>query len=234
MMKKMLLPVIALTLILGACNKANDELSAEDMLDQSLYSLESRSGIGRYGCFELVFPVAFTLPDGTTTEELNSYEDIRQTLRRWFQANGIERGRRGRRGGFWQNGDAHPSFVFPITVVTQDGETVSVEDETALRELAADCRGTFGRYGWQGHSHQGISCFEVIFPVTIQFPDGSTVEAADGRSIGQAVRTWRRNNPDATERPTLVFPVTVRMNADQSLVVVNSREEFFELKAGCR
>ena len=163
-MKKILFPVLVLALALSACNKTDEDLNAEDMLDQSLYALESRSGLGCYGCFELVFPVAFTLPDGTTTGELNSYEEIRQTLHRWFQANGIERGRRGRRAAMWQMGDTHPSFVFPITVVTQDGETVSIEDETALRRLAADCRGTFSRYDWRGHSRRGIACFEVVFP----------------------------------------------------------------------
>ncbi|MFN0033983.1 MAG: hypothetical protein ACKVUS_02880, partial [Saprospiraceae bacterium] len=205
---------------------------------------QERGGLGKYGCFELVFPIAMTLPDGTTTESLDSYDELKQTLRDWFQANGKQGGRRGRPhgggqgnhpgGGQGGSNRPHPSFVFPVTVISQAGETISVEDEAELRALRAECGGTFGQHSWQGHGQHGLSCFEIVFPVTVQFPDGTTAQAADGPALRQLVRTWRQSNAGATTRPSLVFPIAVKMKDDGSVVTLNSKEELLDLKAaGC-
>ena len=74
----------------------------------------------------------------------------------------LRRGAGGPRGG----DRPHFNFVFPISVVSQDGELITLEDENGLLRLRAECGGTFDQHGPRGHGHHGLSCFEVVFPIT--------------------------------------------------------------------
>jgi hypothetical protein len=231
-LKLLLVPAIALMAVLNACNKSEDTVDAtiEEAVDQSLYAIQERGGIGRYGCYELVFPLSIVLPDSSTVD-VGSYEALKDTLRGYFQANGTAGG--GHHGHGPRRHRPAIQFVFPISVLDQDGVLITVENEDALRELRADCRGTFGNHGPQGHGHHGLSCFDLVFPITLQFPDSSTVEVANRQEMRDRVREWRQNNPGVHGRPQLVFPITVQMTADSSLVTLNSKEELKQLKEDC-
>ena len=225
-LKFLLLPALTVAAFFFACTKS-DELTVDEAVDETLYSVQERGGMGRYGCYELVFPVSIVLPNGTTVE-VDSYDAIKQQLRTWFEANS-DRRRRPHHG-------ARPliNFVFPISVVTEDGDVISVEDENALLRLRTECSGTFEQHGPRGHGHHGLSCFEVVFPITIEFPDGSTATADSRQALHQLLRTWKQNNPGNTARPKMVFPITVKMADDGTLVTVNSHDELRALKADCR
>lgn len=213
----MLLPLTVALATLAACNKS-DELSAEESVDQALYSIQERGGMGRLGCYELLFPVSITLPDGTTAE-VDSYETMQQTLRNFFASSRPARPR--------------INFVFPVSVVSQDGEVITVSSEEEMRALRAECAGSFNRHGPNGHSQRGLSCFEIVFPVTIEFPDGSTAQAGSRADLRQLVRSWHQSNPGSDGRPKLVFPLTVKMTDDGTLLTVNSKEELRDLKENC-
>ena len=216
---------MVLMAVFFACNKT-DELTVDEAVDEALYSVQERGGMGRYGCFELVFPVSIVLPNGTTVE-VDSYDEIKQQLRTYFEANSDRRRPRG--------GDRpHFNFVFPISVVSQDGELITLEDENGLLRLRAECGGTFDQHGPRGHGHHGLSCFEVVFPITILFPDGSTATADSRQTLHQMLRTWKQNNPGTQDRPEITFPITVKMADDGTIVTVNSRDELRALKADCR
>lgn len=236
MMKKAFFWVMSLTAILmtgffTACDKT-DELTTEDAVDQALYAAQERGGLGKYGCYELVFPVTVTMPDGTTTITANSYDELREGFRSFFQANGGNRPRGGRFGG---GNRPHPSFQLPITVINEAGETIVVETEAALRQLRADCgAATFSSHGWQGHGQFGLTCFELVFPVTVQYPDGTTKSVADATALRQLALDWRKNNPGSTNRPSLQFPVSVKMKSDGAIVAVSSQAAMIELRKGCR
>jgi hypothetical protein len=225
-LKIFFLPLVVLLAVLAACNKSS-ELSTDELVDQALYSAQERGGIGRFGCYELVFPVTLVLPDSSTVE-VNSYDEVKQALRTYFEANG------GPGHGPHHGLRRHINFQFPISVVSQDGEVIAVNSQEELHALRAECAGaTFGHHGPQGHGQHGLSCFEVVFPLTVSFPDGTTAEAASRQALHQLIRTWKQNNPGATERPQIVFPITVKMADDGSLVTVNSREELRALKEDC-
>ncbi|MBL7827886.1 MAG: hypothetical protein JNJ57_14750 [Saprospiraceae bacterium] len=221
-LKFFLLPLIAFLSVIAACNKDNTA-SVDETIDEVLYNVQERGGMGRYGCYELVFPVTIQLPDSSTAE-VNSYEELKQTLRNYFQNNGT-----GNHHGHRPN----INFVYPISVVNEDGEIISVANQDELLELRRACAGTFGNHGPGGHGNHGLSCFEIVFPITIEFPDGTTAEATDRQSLHQLIREWRQNNPGVQGRPKMVFPITVKMTDDGSLVTVNSREELRELKENC-
>ncbi len=206
-----------------ACNKADDLLSEEEAVDQALFAAQERGGLGSYGCYEIVFPVTIQLPNGTTAE-VNSYEEITRLLRAFFETNG--RPKRGMRHAF--------SFVFPIAVVGQDGQVITVENDEQMRRLRAQCAGTFDRHGPNGHGRYGVACFEIQYPITIVFPDGTTAQAENRRTFHQLLRTWRQNNPTSTEHPTIGFPIVVKMRRTGELITVNSAEELRNLKSSCR
>ena len=223
-MKFFLLPLFALISIIVACNKT-DSATVENAIDEVLYNVQERGGMGRFGCYELVFPVSITLPDNTTAT-VNTYDALKQTLRTYFETNGTPgNGHHGIRPRI--------DFVFPISVISQDGEVITLENQDQLLRLREACAGTFGNHGFQGHGQHGLSCFEVVFPITIQFPDGTTASATDRQSLHQLLRTWHQANPDVQERPKMVFPITVKMTEDGALVTVNSREELHDLKESC-
>lgn len=223
--KFLLLPALVVAAFFFACTKS-DELTVEEAVDETLYSVQERGGMGRYGCYELVFPVGIVLPNGTTVE-VDSYDAIKQQLRIWFEANSDRR--RPHRG-------ARPliNFVFPISVVTENGDVLSVEDENALLRLRIECSGTFEQHGPRGHGRHGLSCFEIVFPITIEFPDGSTAIADSRQAMHQLLRTWQQNHPGEPVRPKMVFPINVKMSDDGAIVTVNSRDELRALKADCR
>jgi hypothetical protein len=224
-LKSLVLPLALIMGLVVACNKSS-ELTTEELLDQALYSAQERGGMGRFGCYELVFPVTIILPDASTTE-VNSYDELKQALRTYFDANG---------GGHHQHHGNRPnlSFEFPISVVSEDGEIITVDSDIQLMSIRVACAGaTFGNHDPRGHGQHGLSCFDIVFPITIKFPDGTTAEATDRLALRQLIRTWKTNNPDATERPQIVFPLTVKIDEDGSLVTVNNREELRRLKEGC-
>lgn len=227
-LKLLLLPIAAFLTLLVACNKSS-ETTTDEIVDEVLYSVQERGGLGKYGCYELVFPVTLVLPDSTTAT-VNSYDEMKQTLRTYFDAHG---------GGGHQHHHgpgARPriDFVFPISVVSQDGEVITVESQEQLRELRAECEGaSFGHHGPGGHGQHGLSCFEIVFPITIQFPDSSTVAVNSREELHKTLREWRKNNPGASARPQMVFPITVKMTDDGTLVTVNSRDELRQLKEDC-
>lgn len=224
-LKVFLLPLIALAALVFACNKSEDTATTtEDAIDQELYATQERGGLGRLGCYELVFPVSFTLPDNSTVE-VNSYEEIIDALRAYYQANGT-----GHPGRPFR---PRMAFVFPISVVSQDGEVITVSTDDELRALRGACTGRFGQHGPRGHGQHGLSCFEIVFPVTIAFPDGTTGAAADRQSLHLLIRTWHHDHPGVPGRPQITFPLTVQMTEDGTTVTVNSRDELRALKEGC-
>lgn len=62
-------------------------------------------------------------------------------------------------------------------------------------------------------------------------PDGSTITLNSEEDKAQ-VKAWYEANPDATDRPALVFPVTVEYQ-DGTTATANSEEELMALREAC-
>lgn len=162
-------------------------------------------------CFNLVFPVTLTFPDGTTSEELADRDALRAAVQAWKEAN--------------PDAEARPALTYPYDVQLQDETVVTVgseEDRAALREACG------GRVG-DGH---GPRCFRLNYPLTIELPGGETVEVRSREHRIRVLMRWRRANPDATERPSLVYPVSVTYR-DGSTATANSAEELSVLREAC-
>lgn len=230
---------LSTTLFITSCSDdlssgVSDEMT-ENFVDQSVYSIQAEANAGRFGCFEFVFPINIIFPDGTNTE-VSDYESMRSTLKAWFEANGEdlnlpERGQ-GRPNPDELSSDQLPTLDFPVEIITEEGETVSIADRQELFELKRQCRRSF--YGGHGHHGHGMGdrCFTLVFPVTIAFPDDTSEEVADRRALKMALRAWKEANPEAEERPELQFPLTVALQDDTTQEVA-SKEDLEALKESC-
>ena len=216
---------LVLVLIAGGffigCQEEESAADVENYVLQSMYEIEERSGTGMAGCYELVFPVTLQFPD-TTTQEVNSYEELKQAIRDWYEEN-----------GGMPRPHNRPFLVFPFDVITETGELITVTNFQELIDLRRAC--IVAVFGPNHHGHLGKdrACFKPVFPFTLEFPDGSQVTVNTPRELQQAIREWKHNNPGSHERPEFVFPITVKLR-DGTEVVMNSAAELAALKEECR
>lgn len=213
------LALMSLTMI--SCDKEADSLSSdsvENYIDDVIFNIQKRGNAGKFGCYEFIFPLSITFEDGSTME-IADYLAFRNALRTYREANPDA---------------AHPTLNYPIDVFTQIGTIITVDSVEAMRELRMECRKMFfERHSHKGHRFRGKGfCFKLSFPVTIEFPGGSVLEAAGRPALKGALRAWKIQNPNNEERPHLQFPLTVEME-DETEVTVESQEELQALKEGC-
>ncbi len=67
-------------------------------------------------------------------------------------------------------------------------------------------------------------CFQIVFPVTLEFPDGSAVEVNSREEFKQAVRAYHEANPHQKFRPKIRFPFDVELNNGETVTVDNRRQ----------
>lgn len=216
-----LILAIGVSFMFTACQKEESAASVEDYVLQSMYEIEERSGTGMRGCYELVFPVTVQFADTTTVEVFN-YEELKQAIRNWF-ASTDERPRPNTR----------PHLVFPFEVLNEDGEVITISNPQELMDLRRACLNAV--FGPDHHGHFGSDrpCFKPLFPLTLEFPDGTQATVTTPREMQQAIREWKQAHPDSNARPEFVFPITVQLR-DGTQVVVNTPEELRALKEDCR
>lgn len=78
-------------------------------------------------------------------------------------------------------------------------------------------------------------CFELVFPITVMFRDGSTAEAGDYMALKQVIRTWFHENgghPRPGDRPKLVLPIEVINDAGE-IITIETPEELKALREEC-
>lgn len=212
---------LGLSVLLTSCNKDDiPELTDADFyIDNAIYGMQRDGACGRLGCFEFVFPVSISFEDGSTAS-VDSYDEMGTAIRAYFETN--------------PDADTRPELVYPLEILTSDGELQTIDSAESLRAVGAECADSrFDRNGPRGHRARGLFCFKLVFPITVEFEDGSTQTVQDRLELKTAIRTWFTANPDSEERPHLTFPLTVE-DEDGVQTTVNSREELRALKEACR
>ncbi len=208
--------LIAIVSFFNACNKDTNltQTEVETYVDETITSLETRNRIGRGACFELVFPVSITLPDNSVVE-VNNYIELRAAIKNYIQVNGKPKNRPYATNTF---------FVYPINVITYEGEMVTVNGREELIELRKDCVRNGGG--------QGKPCFRLNYPISISYPDGSVLSYATPRELLIALKTWRSKNPNPSRHPVLVYPLAVTLE-DGTVQEIKTRADFILLKQNC-
>lgn len=197
----------------------------ENFVDGSISDIQDRVAAGKFGCVEFVFPITVEFADNTTATAAD-YEELHAVIKEWKENNLDEaENRRGNR----------PDLVFPVQVVNEDGEVIDITLQEELRAVYQECGGRFGRGkkgGKRGNKGRGYHCFSLVFPVTVDFADGTSQTFEDRDSLKAAVRDYKEENGRDAERPTLAYPITVEYE-DGNQTSVDSREALKELKETC-
>jgi hypothetical protein len=62
-------------------------------------------------------------------------------------------------------------------------------------------------------------CFNLVFPLTVELPDETTVVAEDLAMLKRIAYRWRKANPDSEERPRILFPYRVQLPNDEFILI---------------
>ena len=162
-------------------------------------------------CFTLVFPVTIEFPDGTTLV-VEDKDAMLLAFKTWKENN--------------PDVDGRPVIQFPYDVTLQDESVVTFNSKEDISAVLKDC------FGDRKDNPRFAKCYTLVFPVTIVFPDGTTLEVDSRETMGAVMMKWKENNPDVDERPELQFPLKVKLK-DGSFVKVNSKEELGKIARGC-
>lgn len=161
-------------------------------------------GNHRPKCFSFVFPLTYTMPDGSDLNIESS--DNWHLLRDWYEAN----------PGY----DEKPALNFPVDIVYEDETTITLNTLEELREARRDCKEANSR-----------KCFELVLPVSFVMPDNSTI-TVETEEDWALIKEWHINNPEFEERGSLVFPVDI-VYEDGTTLSLNTEEEMREAKRDC-
>jgi hypothetical protein len=131
-------------LLEDAFELALQEILSEEQLDLlEQLRAQHRQQHRIMGCFRLVLPVTFVMPDGTTivVEDRADHAEIRA----WYEANPEVTDR--------------PELQYPVDIVYRDGEIVTIDDADAMAAARDDCHsddhGGGGHGGDGGHGGNG-------------------------------------------------------------------------------
>ena len=169
-------------------------------------------------CFEFVFPIDVTLTDGST-QTIASQEELDVFIKTWFDQN--------------PESEDFPSLNYPITIVV-DSTTATVQSEEELCEIIEQCFDDFDFDGEWGDDFDEIleDCFEVIYPIDVTLPDGTTQTVNSDDELEQLIETWYEQNPESEECPTPNFPIDI-ITSDMDTVAINSEMELDNVIEEC-
>ncbi len=89
-------------------------------------------------------------------------------------------------------------------------------------------------YEMQKNLNAGIhGCLELVFPVSVELPDGSLLEFTSFEDAKTQLQAWKEANPDVEGRPSIIFPVEV-ITQDGEVLSVDSRDDIKALMRECR
>jgi len=98
-------------------------------------------------------------------------------------------------------------------------------------QVGADSMGH--RNGGKGGPMAFGKCFDIVFPVTVIYPDKTTKEVASKDAYMTLIKSWKEANPESKERPTLAFPFEVTL-ADGSTATIENEDGLKTLATSCR
>lgn len=151
--------------------------------------------------FEFVFPLSFTMPDGSTIVG-NNKEELETLIKSWYAAN--------------PESEEKPTLVFPVDLKLKDGEIITINSKEEMRAFLERIRE--GQHGYHGRP------FEFVYPISFTMPDGLIITGNSKEEIEILIKAWYEANPESEEKPALVFPVDLELK-DGEIITINSKEE---------
>ena len=155
-------------------------------------------------CFELIYPVTYTLPDESTVTG-NDEKEVWEAIKSWYESN--------------PDAEGKPALQYPVEIKLKDGTIQQVNDEEAMITLKKDC-------------YDKEACFTMGFPITYIMPDGAEVTGNDKETLELAMKSWYESNPDSKDKPALAYPVNIVFK-DGSVQTIDNEAAMAAAKATC-
>ena len=169
-------------------------------------------------CFELVFPITFNMPDGSSVTIESDEESSWDEIKSWYESN--------------PDSEEKPEMQFPV-VIFYDNDTYTLNSSDELRGAYSRCEPRRKRDEHKRNRH----CFSLVYPVIYTLPDGSTMEVTSDDEEGWSLlKNWYEENTGYEEiMPELNYPVDIVFETEEgeNVVTVNNHEEMQEAKEGC-
>lgn len=138
---------------------------------------------------------------------------------------------------FFGDFDCHDleDLTFPTDIELPDGTTVTVNNEEELFDLLEkwfeehgedyedEWGGDWGdEWGedWDDEDYFE-DCFTLIFPISIQYPDGETIIYDSEAAIWDGIEAWYDANPESEDDPMPIYPFDVLL-ADSTVFTISS------------
>lgn len=107
--------------------------------------------------------------------------------------------------------------IFIITSCSKDLNSDDKFDEIELRE---------------GKLMNKKECFVLVFPIDAIAPDGKIISAKDEDEFYNKIKTWYKTNPDSKEKPSLSYPLDIKVKGDK-IITINNEDEMIKMKDFC-
>jgi len=186
----------------GEVKTINDEAG----LRRAIKFCNDQEGDKRNDCFRFLYPITYTMSDGSEVEIKN--KESHQRLRKWYAEHpDVEK----------------PTLNFPVKIKFKDGTIKTIHNREEMARVKKYCQGNDDKE----------KCFRLVLPVTYIMPDGSeiTIEQKEDREL---IKAWYEQHPDVIEKPSLEFPVDIAYFDSDVLITINNQEELKEAKEGCK
>ena len=185
----------------------------------------NKDGYGRefdgekdWRCFELVFPITFNMPDGSSVTIESDEESSWNEIKSWYESN--------------PDSEEKPEMQFPV-VIFYDNDTYTLNSSDELRGAYSRCEPRRKRDEHKRNRH----CFSLVYPVIYTLPDGSTMEVTSDDEEGWSLlKNWYEENTGYEEiMPELNYPVDIVFETEEgeNVVTINSEEEMELAKRDC-
>jgi len=228
-----LIVLLALVILIGACNQETDELiSEEDILGIRTIEMDENDLALAFAnledvpfdaldveamqmnraekCFNFNYPVTVQFPDESIFTA-DSKEDLKAAIQAWREANpGIHK---------------RPHLVYPVSLTMKDGTVLTINSTEEMRDVIRECARR-----WR---HVRIwTCVDLIYPVTLELPDETTLVVNSKEELKDAIAAWRENNTDMEGRPHIQFPFDVQLKNGE-IITINNLDELKDLIKQC-
>ena len=197
-MKRIFIIGIVLSGLLFSCNKGGDNKD-----DSTLKQDDTSKEI----CLEMVYPLTFIMPDGSTITG-DSRKEIGTAIKSWHEAN--------------PSSQERAIMQYPVEANFKN-RPVTINNDREMQRLKKAC------------AEEKKPCFYFIYPITYIMPDETsiTVNSKDDRENMVLIRAWYGENPGVEEKPALQYPVDVKLK-DGTIVTLSSDEDMQEVREGCK
>ena len=168
-------------------------------------------------CFDVEFPISVNLSDGSVVT-ISNEEELYEGIEEYYEM-GEE--------------DNLPEINFPINIIfyyenengVESEDLVEIGDYEELEIYFEMCED-------EEDFWFGFDCVDLVYPITIQSPEGENLSFEDENSLIDHIENWYGNNPDSDQEFELIFPISVEYfsetNDQLESLIIYSEEEMEE------